>query len=94
MIGRVRQWWRAIAGVSALVLACAAGGCAMGKATEPFRDAPRGAENVAPADLILMPDGFTNVASKCDGPNRVYVGFHGDSPYAAVAVVAGDPRCK
>lgn len=40
-----------------------------------------------------MPDGFSNLASKCDGPNRVYVIFHNDSAYGAVAVVANDPRC-
>jgi nitrous oxide reductase accessory protein NosL len=59
------------------------------KAVEPFRDAPRGATNTSPADLITMPDGFSNVAAKCDGPNRVYVVFHGDS----AAVAPNDPRC-
>lgn len=63
------------------------------KAVEPFRDAPRGATNSAPADTITMPDGFSNVASKCDGPNRIYVVFKGDSPYAAMSVVPNDPRC-
>jgi hypothetical protein len=73
-----------------LVLSLA--GCS--KATEPFRDAPRGATNTTPADIITNPDGFSNVAAKCDGPNRVYVAFHGNSAYGAVAVVKDDPRCS
>lgn len=77
-----------------LALALAAvllAGCA--KATEPFHDAPRAATNTAPADIVTMPDGFSNVAAKCDGPNRVYVVFHGDSAYGTVAVAPNDPRC-
>lgn len=68
--------------------------CGSGKGAEPFKDAPRSGErNNAPAGLISFPDGFSNASSKCDGPNRVYVAFHGDSKYAAIAVVPGDPRC-
>lgn len=67
-------------------------GCT-GKATEPFKDAPRGATNSKPADTITFPDGFSNVAAKCDGPNRVYVAFKGDANRAALAVIANDPRC-
>ena len=64
------------------------------KYTEPFKDAPvSGQNNGAPADLIRMPDGFSNVATKCDGPNRVYVVYHADSAYGSVAVVPNDPRC-
>lgn len=68
-------------------------GCGTGKISEPFRDAPRGATNSAPADVIEMPDGFSNVATKCDHGNRVYVIFKSDSPYGALAVVAQDPKC-
>lgn len=67
-------------------------GCS--KALEPFQDAPRGATNSSPADIITMPDGFSNVAAKCDGPNRVYVVFHGDSTYGSVEVAPNDPRCN
>lgn len=68
-------------------------GCSA-KDVEPFKDAPRsGVDNGAPADLIRMPDGFSNIASKCDGPNRVYTAFHGDGAYAAVFVVKDDTRC-
>lgn len=64
------------------------------KATEPFKDAPRAGEsNDSPAQVINMPDGFSNLAGKCDGPNYVYTSYHGDSAYAAIAVVKDDPRC-
>lgn len=78
---------------AAAVVAFAAAGCS-DKATAPYNDAPRTAtENTGAAQVITMPDGFSNVASKCDGPNRVYVVFHSDSAYGSVAVVANDPRC-
>lgn len=79
----------------ALLLALGLGATACGaKFTEPFKDAPRSrVDNGDPADLIRFPDGFSNAATKCDHGNRVYVAYHGDSPYAAVAVVAGDPTC-
>jgi hypothetical protein len=84
-----------------LVTACALGGgvilvagTACDKANEPFRDAPRThTSNTGPAQVIEMPDGFNNLASKCDGPNRVYVTYHGNRAYGSVFVVAGDPRC-
>lgn len=63
------------------------------KITEPFQDADRGTTNDAPADTITFPDGFSNVATKCDNGNRVYVIFKGNSPYGSVAVVPDDPSC-
>jgi hypothetical protein len=79
----------AIAAVTGAILL---GGCA--KATEPFKDAPQsGSRNTAPAEVIEMPDGFNNLATKCDHGNRVYVTFHGNSPYGSVAVVKDDPAC-
>jgi len=69
-----------------------AAGCSS-KTLERYQDAPVGAQNENPADLIRFPDGYSNVASKCDGPNRVYVAFKGDEVRAAVAVVGNDPRC-
>lgn len=82
----------------ALVLAAGVigAGCNAGfdKITERFRDAPRGKIVSGPADIVTMPDGFSNVASKCDGPNRVYVVFHENKPFGAVAVAANDPRCQ
>lgn len=76
-----------------MALAISLGACS-GKASEPFKDADRGATNTAPADTINMPDGFSNVATKCDHGNRVYVAFHNNSPYAAITVVPQDPTCK
>jgi len=77
--------------VIALVLGFCAG-CA--KFTEPFKDAPRsGVDNGQPADIVRMPDGFSNAATKCDHGNRVYVVFHGDNPYGTIAVVPKDETC-
>ena len=84
---------RATALLAAATLSVVSLTACTGKATEPFKDAPRGTTNSGPADTITMPDGFSNVAAKCDGPNRVYVVFHGDSPYGDIAVVPNDPRC-
>ncbi|MFE1192880.1 hypothetical protein ACFW6E_08775 [Streptomyces olivaceoviridis] len=79
----------ALAAVAAVSLLA---GCS--KFTEPFKDAPRsGHDNGSPADLIRMPDGFSNAATKCDHGNRVYIAYHGDSKYAAIAVVPADPTC-
>lgn len=68
------------------------GGC--GKMTEPFNDADRAGTNSSPADVITFPDGFSNVSSKCDGTNRVYVLYHQNDPYGGIAVVPNDPRCE
>lgn len=79
----------AIAAVTLAVLS----GCGA-KGSEPFKDAPRsGKDNGAPADLIRFPDGFSNAATKCDHGNRLYIAYHGDSAYAAIAVVQDDPSC-
>ncbi|MEU3285594.1 hypothetical protein [Streptomyces longwoodensis] len=65
------------------------------KASEPFHDAPRShVNNDAPMDVVNGSDGFSNVGTKCDHGNRLYVAYHGDSAYAAVAVVAQDPTCE
>lgn len=79
---------------AALVGGVALVGCGTQKISEPFRDAPRGATNSAPADVIEMPDGFSNAATKCDHGNRIYVIFKQDSAYGAVSVVPQDPTCK
>lgn len=63
------------------------------KFTEPFRDAPRGSTNSAPADVLTFPDGFSNATTKCDHGNRVYVLYHGSGSFGAVAVVPSDPTC-
>jgi ABC-type amino acid transport substrate-binding protein len=83
---------RLLAAAGTALLALTLAGCT-DKAAEPFKDAPRAATNSGAADIVTMPDGFNNVASKCDGPNRIYTTYHGDSPYGSIAVVPGDPRC-
>ena len=66
---------------------------------EEAKDAPRGTEDTGPADIIQFPDGFSNVAHKCDGPNMVYSATNGsgtenaESTRAAIAIVPNDPRC-
>jgi hypothetical protein len=84
----------AIAAAGAAVGLVALTGC-MDKYSEPFKDAPRShTDNGAPADLIRMPDGFSNLATKCDHGDRIYVAYHGDNKYAAIAVVPQDPSCR
>lgn len=78
---------------AALVALLLLAGCA--KYVEPFKDAPRsGQDNGSPADVIRMPDGFSNAATKCDHGNRIYTAYHGDSRYASIAVVPADPTCR
>lgn len=79
--------------VGAAVLAVALTGCGA-KATEGLRDAPIEDRNTEGAEVLVFPDGFSNVAAKCDGPNRVYVIFKSNSSYGAIAVVADDERCQ
>lgn len=78
-------------GLSATALVLGAAACG-DDAMEEFNDAPRGATNDTPADIVTFPDGFGNVAAKCDGPNMVYssrVTGEGRS----ITVVPNDPRC-
>jgi hypothetical protein len=84
-----------------LAAACAAAGLIMltagcgEKAAEPFHDADRSSRtNDSPADVIEMPDGFSNVATKCDSGNRIYVLFKGDSAYGSIAVVPNAEGCQ
>lgn len=68
--------------------------CGSGKYTERYKDAERsGNSNSDPADTITFPDGFSNVATKCDHGNRVYVLFHEDSPYGGLSVVPNAEGC-
>lgn len=82
-----------IASTAAIVLLAA--GCASDKHTQPYQDAPRtGNKNEVAADIVTNPDGFSNVATKCDHGNRLYVIYHGDAGYGSIAVVANDVTCK
>lgn len=53
---------------------------------EEYDDAPRGARDDAPADLINMPDGFPNVATKCVDGVRYTVTRRAESSGAGIAV--------
>lgn len=81
-----------VAGFVTALLAVTLSSCT-GKASEPFKDADRGETNNSPADTLTFPDGFSNVATKCDHGNRVYVLFKGDSAYGAIAVVPNAEGC-
>jgi hypothetical protein len=73
-----------------LAVGLSVGGCS--KFNEQFKDAPRsGVDNGEPADLIRMPDGFSNAATKCDHGNRLYIAYHGDDGYASIFAVPQDP---
>ncbi len=65
------------------------------KVSEPWNDAKRsGVTNEDPVDVVTNADGFSNVSTKCDHGNRLYIAYHGDSAYAAIAVVPQDPTCR
>lgn len=84
---------KAVLAAAALVAGLSVSGCSA-KFDEQFKDAPRsGVENGEPADLVRMPDGFSNAATKCDHGNRIYTAYHGDEATAAIFVVAQDPTC-
>lgn len=79
--------------VSALVVIAIFSGCSE-KAREPFHDGPRSeVVNDDESDVLEFPDGFSNVATKCDHGNRVYVVYRGDANRAAIAVAPNDPTC-
>jgi len=89
-ITRKRLTWAALAAVLA-VIALVAAGCA--KFTEPFKDAPTSGHNGSAAQVIEQPDGFSNMAEKCDGYGHLVVSvYHGGSPYGSVAIIT-DARC-
>lgn len=69
--------------------------CFGNKATQPWNDSPRtSVVNSTPADVIAMPDGFNNLATKCDHGNRIYVSYHSDGSYGFAFGIANDPTCK
>lgn len=59
---------------------------------EEYNDAPVKGNNDEPALRISFPDGFGNVARKCDGPNMVYSSRNGDGG-RAIGIAPNDPRC-
>lgn len=83
------------AGIAAISTTLVLAGCGIGKATEPFRDAPTtGQIQNNKATDVTMPDGMNNVSTKCLSKGiRVTVIYHGDGSYGAVSTVA-DPHCN
>ena len=87
------KWWKHWL-LGAVFVGVIVSGCT-DKSTEPYNDAPRsGHENSGGARIGMMPDGFSNWATKCDHGNRVYVIYKGDDNRGAIAVVAQDPPCN
>lgn len=75
-----------------LVVAFGAGACSQ-KQQEQFRDAPTSTRDKSAVELYDNADGYTNWSEKCDKHgNRVFVAFHNDGAYAAIAAIK-DPTC-
>jgi hypothetical protein len=80
--------------VAASLVAMVGLGTGCSRFGEEYNDAPVQKKNDRPAEVYSMPDGFANVATKCDNHgNRMYVTRQGDSAGKSVAVVANDPSC-
>jgi hypothetical protein len=78
--------------MTALALTFLAAGCSQ-KQQEQFRDAPISTRDRSASEVYDSPDGFSNWSEKCDHHgNRVFIAFHSDSAYAAIAAVP-DAAC-
>lgn len=77
--------------VTAVAVGTSAASCnAKGTGDAPVE--PVDKQNNAPAHIINMPDGFPNVAVKCDQGTGIYVTSHGKSDVPPV-IIPNDPRC-
>ncbi|MGW1547506.1 hypothetical protein [Streptomyces sp. NPDC002346] len=77
----------------ALIGALSLTGCA--SLTEPFNDAPVSRKDDSPAVIYSMPDGFANVAAKCDGNGfRIFTTRGADSGGGKAVAVVADPKCN
>ncbi len=75
--------------VGILASALVAGGCSSYNDKRGKGDAPVASSDDSPAQVINFPDGFANVATKCDGHgHRIYV----NTREAAVTVI-DDAAC-
>lgn len=75
-----------------LVVAALALGACSAKSQEQFKDSGTGTRDRTPAEVIEMPDGFSNIATKCVGDIRYTVVFHNNDKYGSVSTVV-DPAC-
>lgn len=82
-----------LGGITVTALLIASLSACSSKQQEQYKDAPKGDRNNTPALIIEMPDGFSNLATKCVGDVRYTVVFHNNSHYGSVATVV-DPACK
>lgn len=81
-------------GIMAAVSAVLLSSCGLQKFVEPFQDAPRGKVYEDAADIVIMPDGFSNIATKCGAKGmRFTSAYHGDSQYGSITVTP-DPTCN
>ncbi len=83
MTRRTRRWL--IGTALALVVLGGAASCD----EKGLGDAPIGAQDEGPRDIIVMPDTFANLAVVCDGPARIYVTTRNAPP----VVVMDHPAC-
>lgn len=75
-----------------LAVAFGVGACSQ-KQQEQFRDAPTSTRDKSAVELYDNADGFSNWSEKCDRHGfRVFVAFHQDGSYAAMAAQP-DPTC-
>lgn len=84
---------RRIAAIAAVAVSGVIGLAACGSGAEVFNDAEVTSKDTSGAEIISFPDHFSNVASKCNHGNRVYVIYHGTNAYGSVAVAPNDPSC-
>lgn len=71
-----------------------AAGCNSANDRDGTGDAPVGRADPSPADIINMPDGWPNIATKCDvyqPGKRIYVPSHKNNDVQPVLV--DDPSC-
>jgi hypothetical protein len=92
-INRKRQAIVAAMAGAALAAGLLAGCGPTSKIAQPYDDASVSRHLTGPAEVVNMPDGFSNFADKCDGHgHRVFVVFHNDSAYGAITAI-NDPTC-
>lgn len=74
-----------------VVAAALATGCSQA-AREEFRDAPINGHDDAPAFIYNMPDGWSNIATKCSREgHRLYTTMNSNG--RAIFVLPNDPTC-
>jgi hypothetical protein len=71
------------------VVVVALAGCSAWNDDRGKGDSPVGKTDDSPARVINMPDGFANLAIKCDRGNGIYV----TTRDAAPTVIVNDPNC-